>query len=282
MLIRLDLMEQRHKAVLEVLAGHPVIQVALRYGVARQTLQRWLRRYARSGIGGLFDKPTAPLTCPHQMSPEVEARLVAMRTEHPGWGPTTLVYQLAKAGVDPVPGRSSVYRLLLRHGLVTHTPRRRKPEDYRRWERSRPMELWQMDVMGGVKLEDGRDLKVVTGLDDHSRFCISAELVRRATARPVCEALAEAMRRHGVPDQVLIRQRQGVHREVRTGDRGGALRPDLAGERGPPSAHRSPLAHHHRQGGALPQDRAPGVPPRPRLRLPRGGPRGARRLGLLL
>lgn len=87
MLIRLDLMEQRHKAVLEVLAGHPVIQVALRYGVARQTLQRWLRRYARSGIGGLFDKPTAPLTCPHQMSPEVEARLVKMRTEHPGWVP---------------------------------------------------------------------------------------------------------------------------------------------------------------------------------------------------
>lgn len=33
-LVRLDLMEQRHKAVLEVLAGHPVTQVALRYGVA--------------------------------------------------------------------------------------------------------------------------------------------------------------------------------------------------------------------------------------------------------
>ena len=28
-------------------------------------------------------------------------------------------------------------------------------------------------------------------------------LVPRATARPVCEALALAMRRHGVPEQIL-------------------------------------------------------------------------------
>jgi len=65
------------------------------------------------------------------------------------------------------------------------------------------MEFWQMDVMGGVWLTDGTELKVVTGIDDHSRFCVSAMLVRRATARPVCDALAVAMRTYGVPDQVL-------------------------------------------------------------------------------
>jgi hypothetical protein len=65
------------------------------------------------------------------------------------------------------------------------------------------MELWQMDVMGGVFMVDGSELKVVTGIDDHSRFCVSAMVVRRATARPVCEALAEAMRIHGIPDQIL-------------------------------------------------------------------------------
>ena len=60
-----------------------------------------------------------------------------------------------------------------------------------------------MDIMGGVKLEGGRELKIITGLDYHSRFCVSAMLVPRATARPVCEALAQAMRRHGVPEQIL-------------------------------------------------------------------------------
>jgi transposase InsO family protein len=46
-------------------------------------------------------------------------------------------------------------------------------------------------------------LKAVTGIDDHSRFCVCARLVHRATAKPVCAALAEAMRTHGVPAGVL-------------------------------------------------------------------------------
>jgi transposase InsO family protein len=65
------------------------------------------------------------------------------------------------------------------------------------------MELWQMDVMGRVRLSDGTEVKLATGIDDHSRFCVSAKLVQRATARPVCDAWAEAMRSYGVPDQIL-------------------------------------------------------------------------------
>jgi hypothetical protein len=65
------------------------------------------------------------------------------------------------------------------------------------------MELWQMDVVGGVRLADGSEAKIITGVDDHSRFCVSAYVVARAMARPTCEALALALRRHGVPDQIL-------------------------------------------------------------------------------
>ena len=60
-----------------------------------------------------------------------------------------------------------------------------------------------MDITGGVRLSDGSELKVVTGIDDHSRFCVLAMVVRRATARPVCDALAEAMTAQGIPDQIL-------------------------------------------------------------------------------
>ena len=60
-----------------------------------------------------------------------------------------------------------------------------------------------MDVMGRVHLAGGTELKVVTGIDDHSRFIVSAKLVLRATARPVCQALSEALGRHGIPEQIL-------------------------------------------------------------------------------
>ena len=44
---------------------------------------------------------------------------------------------------------------------------------------------------------------MVTGVDDHSRFCVAAGLVRRATARAVCEVFAASLRRYGIPDEVL-------------------------------------------------------------------------------
>jgi transposase InsO family protein len=65
------------------------------------------------------------------------------------------------------------------------------------------MQMWQMDVMGGVLLDDDTELKVVTGVDDHSRFCVAAGLVRRATSKAVCEVLAASLRRYGIPDEIL-------------------------------------------------------------------------------
>jgi transposase InsO family protein len=204
MLVELRLVEQRYQAVLEVVNdGAPVTDVARRYGVARQTVHDWLRRYAADGLRGLADRTSRPLSCPHQMTPVVEARIVEMRRQHPGWGPRTISYWLEREEVSPLPGRTSIERCLIRHGLVTPQARRRTRADYKRWERSRSMELWQMDIVGGVRLVDGSEAKIVSGIDDHSRFCVSAFVVVRATARPVCDALALAMERHGVPEGIL-------------------------------------------------------------------------------
>ena len=56
----------------------------------------------------------------------------------------------------PLPSVSGIYRALRRHGLIEPKARRKKLPTYKRWERGRPMELWQMDVVGGVLLDDGR------------------------------------------------------------------------------------------------------------------------------
>ena len=127
---------------------------------------------------------------------------MSLRRAHPGWGPRTILNRLRRELEDP-PSRSAIYRALVRHGLIEPKKRRRRREDYRRWERSRSMELWQMDVVGEIFLRDGTKLSTVTGIDDHSRFCVCAKLVVRATAKPVCDALVEALRRHGIPEQIL-------------------------------------------------------------------------------
>jgi transposase len=190
-LVELGLVEQRYQAVLEVInQAVSESEVAVRFGVTRQTVHRWLRRYAAEGLAGLADGSARPLSCPHQMPPVVEARIVELRRVNPGWGPRTIRFRLEAERVVPLPGRSSIYRCLVRHGLIEPEARRRKKADYLRWERGRAMELWQMDVVGGVQLVDGWKASIVSGVDDHSRFVISARIVERATARPVCDALA--------------------------------------------------------------------------------------------
>src|SRR5436190_8735009 len=104
---------------------------------------------------------------------------------------------------DPAPSRSGVYRALRRAGLIDPPARRRRDRRFRRWERGGAMELWQMDVVGGVLLEGGRDCKILTGIDDHSRFVVCSGIMFRATSRAVCPHFAEAMGRHGVPQEIL-------------------------------------------------------------------------------
>jgi transposase InsO family protein len=202
-LVELSVVEQRYRAVLDAAAGVPVREVAERYGVSRQSVHAWVRRYEQGGLGGLMDRSRRPESCPYQVSAEVEAAVCELRREHPRWGPLRLAHELGRAGVMPVPSRMSVYRVLVRHGLIDPQPRKRPKDSYVRWERDAPMALWQMDLVGGIFLADGTEAKLVTGVDDHSRFCVICQVVVRATGRAVCLAFAAALRQFGVPGEVL-------------------------------------------------------------------------------
>ncbi|WP_262285552.1 IS481 family transposase [Micromonospora sp. MA102] len=200
----MSIVEQRYRAVLAVQAGEPVVEVAARIGVSRQTIHSWLARYAEVGLAGLEDRSRRPQGCAHQAPAEVEALVCELRRLHPRWGSRRIAFELGRHGCpEPAPSRMTVYRILVRHGLIEPAKRRRGRKDYVRWQRARPMELWQMDIVGGIMLADGTEAKVVTGVDDHSRFCVIAQVVRRATGRAVCLAFAAALQRFGVPEEVL-------------------------------------------------------------------------------
>jgi transposase InsO family protein len=180
--------------------------VAAQFGVSRQTLHTWLTRYRALGLAGLMDRSHRPDSCPHQASAEIETRVCELRREHPRWGPRRIAHELVLSAPDSsmmVPGKSTVHRILRRHGLIEPGRRRGKRRQYRRWERATPMALWQIDIVGGLFLTDGTECKVVTGVDDHSRFCVMAAVVARATGRAVCLAFAQALRRYGIPEEVL-------------------------------------------------------------------------------
>ena len=212
--------EQRYQAVLAVISdGETVTEVAARFGVARQTVHDWLAKYEAGGLENLGDRSHRPRSCPHQMGSEVEVAIARIRAAHPGWGPRRIAFELGRRdhGADPggdpgvdleadlgvVPSESAVYRALVRLNLIDPSGRRRRDRKWKRWERGAPMELWQMDTVGGFVFADGSRAKALTGLDDHSRFCVAAHLMVRETSQRVCEGLTLALRRWGVPEQIL-------------------------------------------------------------------------------
>jgi len=196
--------EQRYKAVQAVLAeGRAVGQVASEWGVCRQTMHRWLARYESDGLDGLGDRSSRPAHCPHQMPPEVEAMVLEMRRAHPYWGARRIAFELVRKGVQPATSESAVYRCLVRAAVIDPMTRRRRRESWKRWERGAPMELWQLDVVHGFALADGSAAKALTGIDDHSRYCVSARLMVRERTQAVCDGFSSALHEYGVPAQVL-------------------------------------------------------------------------------
>src|SRR5262249_47750384 len=106
-------------------------------------------------------------------------------------------------------------------------------DSYVRFERPGPVQLWQMDIVGGLRLVSPvtgelREGKAVTAVDDHSRYGVIARAVELATSRAgcqaVCLALAEALARFGVPKEIITDNgKQFTDRFGRHGTRNGEV-----------------------------------------------------------
>ena len=108
MLVELGVVEQRYRAVLEVLEdGAPVTEVARRYGVARQTVHEWLARYADTAAWGGWrtgrrGRRRARTRCRRRWRRGSRA----CGGMHPAWGPSRIRWELEREGREPLPGRS--------------------------------------------------------------------------------------------------------------------------------------------------------------------------------
>lgn len=213
-LVILSVVEQRLDVVRAVLAGAEVNEVAARAGVHRSTVHRWVTRYLAGQIGGLADRSHRPVSSPNQVTEQVEVLVAEMRREHPRWGAKRIRLEMLRVKGPwvrddvVVPSERTIVRILHRQGLVRARPRKRPRSSFVRFERPGPMQLWGIDIVGGIELVNPvtgelREAKIVTGVDDHSRFCVMATVVERATGRAVCLAFAKALAAYGVPEEVI-------------------------------------------------------------------------------
>jgi putative transposase len=175
-------------------------ELCRRFGISADTGYKWLSRW-QDGDDKLADRSRRPLTSPDRSSEATEAAVLEVRDAHPAWGARKIVSHLARAGTA-VPAISTAHAILGRHGRIGSPEQTAHP--FRRFERSTPNELWQMDFKGRIEVGRATICHPLTIVDDHSRYspCISACADQQGLT--VQSRLTVTFRRYGLPDAFFL------------------------------------------------------------------------------
>ena len=169
--------EARCRLVGLMLSGQSAQVAAAACGMSRSTAYRLLRRYQDGGWQALRDRAPIARHCPHRLSVEAEAQIVALRRQT-GWGPRSLS---AALGRPP----STIWRVLRRYDCSRAAVQPRPPAN--RYEYATVGELVHLDIkklgrfwhVGKRILKDGQARSEGAGwsyahvaVDDHSRHAV--------------------------------------------------------------------------------------------------------------
>lgn len=139
------------------------------FGISRTTGYKWV---GRDSVGDSFcDRSHAPQTVPGKTPASMEALILQVRDENPGWGGRTIHKVLENRGVENLPCVKTVNNILNRNGCISRAESQKRQE-FQRFQREHCNELWQCDFKGDFALLDGSRCYPLDILDDCSRFCL--------------------------------------------------------------------------------------------------------------
>jgi transposase InsO family protein len=143
--------------------GVPFTTLNADFGVTREVLGRWWRRYQVGDLAGLSPQSRRPHQSPTQLGRGVERRILQLRQRR--LSARRIAYQLGL-------GHSTVQRILVRHGLnrLSRPPR----PATRRYEKQRPGELLHLDLKYLPALRNARHDFEFAAVDDFSREAVVA------------------------------------------------------------------------------------------------------------
>lgn len=195
-------------ALAETVAGGKINVSALcaELGISRKHYYVLRRRFEAGGVEALLTRPSRrPGTSPGQTPAEVEDRIITLRKEliEQGWdGGARTIRDLLGREMPAPPARSTIHRVLRRHGLVQDQPHKRPRSTLLRFEYDAPNACWQLDGMA-THLADGTLVCVLDLLDDHSRKKIKLWAAAAETTEDAWACVAAGIQEHGAPARML-------------------------------------------------------------------------------
>ena len=180
----------------------PFAGVCRRFGVSRKTGYKWIGRYAEAGIGGLLDHSRAPLYHPQEIADAIAERCLAVRREHPTWGPRKVRAFLKRSGTaTDWPAASTIGSLFDREGLTVKQKRRHRgpPSSMPLADCGAANDVWCIDFKGWFLCGDGTRCEPLTLTDAYSRYLLRCQALMRNDSAHVWPLLDAAFREFGLP-----------------------------------------------------------------------------------
>jgi len=180
--------------------GYSAPLLSEQFGISKSAIRRWVRSYRQRGVEGLEVKPRTGGNT--RVPPEVRQQMVAVKKAHPEYGPRRIADILKRFFLIPT-SQSTVHKTLSEKGFVNKAKRKpvKNPSKPRFFERSRPNQLWQSDIMT-FRLA-GRNAYLIGFMDDYSRYITALGLYRSQTAAHVLETYRRGIAEYGVPKEML-------------------------------------------------------------------------------
>lgn len=196
-------MEERMRFVMATVDNaEPFAMVCRRFGVSRKVGYKWLERYGDEGVDGLKDRSRAPLHHPRALMAEIAERCLAVRREHPTWGPVKVRSWLEQHDARTRwPASSTIGELFDREGLtVKRRLRRRSPPSSAPFAQcAAANDVWCIDFKGWFVTGDGARCEPLTLSDAHSRYLLRCQALARSDSEHVWPVLEAAFREFGLP-----------------------------------------------------------------------------------
>ncbi len=170
-------------------------------GVSSATLYAWRRKFEQEGPAGLLGHKRGMRGS--QLPEPVKRAILMMKEAHPDWGQDRLHDMLIRSeGIEA--SAAAVQRVLTEAGYeVEAVPTRRNPPKVKRFERTKPNELWQTDLFTFMLKRERRRVHLVCYLDDFSRYIVGFGLHATSSGAMVRESFEEAIANFGAPAEIL-------------------------------------------------------------------------------
>jgi len=183
--------------------GANMSQLCERFGIARKTGYKWLKRWKSEGKAGLEDRSRRPGNSPSQSSSAIEDEVVRLRQSHPAWGGRKLRKRLQGLGFEDLPSASSITRILHRHDLICPLESKKRMA-WKSFERDAPNDLWQIDFKGDFEMTCGKRCFPLTILDDHSRYSLGIIACANQKRVTVKDHFRHVFQNYGIPRAIYV------------------------------------------------------------------------------